>query len=309
MDSQDERRKYLSPHLECPSPNEKGNVTDTKEGFKQQHNDHVQPESDDRWFNNPQFRLKVTKDTRLYVSLMLEDEKVSGQPYVGCGFMVAAAKSRTERFWERPADSDIVAEVNYHGLLPLQREVTQMLVLRKGEKSPGTYLIIPNINDTKEAFKKDEVRKFYLRLFSPDPIDVSELPETIELTVEGTWTEASAGGSRKIEIKEDGNGKKKGDIKDNPSWCKNPQYFLSIKQPTLAKVILRKMGTKKYKNWKIGLTVCRYETVEERKPEKENRREKKNAGHNLQRLIQQTNEFLKPPVLGDVERKLLIDTH
>jgi hypothetical protein len=69
------------------------------------------------------------------------------------------------------------------------------------------------------------------------------------------------------------------------------------------------MGTKKYKNWKIGLTVCRYETIEERKPEKENRREKKNAGHNLQRLIQQTNEFLKPPVLGDVERKLLIDTH
>jgi len=82
---------------------------------------------------------------------------------------------------------------------------------------------------------------------------------------------------------------------------------LSIKQPTLAKVILRKMGVKKYKGWKIGLTVCRYEVAEERKLEKEPRRDKKNAGHNLQRLIQQTSEFLKAPVIGDVERKLLIE--
>lgn len=75
-------------------------------------------------------------------------------------------------------------------------------MLKKGEKSPGVYLIVPNINDTKEAFKKDEVRKFYLRLLTPDPIDVTELPETMEFTVEGSWTEASAGGSRKIELKE-----------------------------------------------------------------------------------------------------------
>ena len=97
--------------------------------------------------------------------------------------MIASTKSRTERFWERPAEADIVAEVNYHSQLPLQREVTQMIVLKKGEKSPGTYIIIPNINDTKEAFKKDEVKKFYLRLFTPDSLDVTELPETIELTV------------------------------------------------------------------------------------------------------------------------------
>lgn len=54
-----------------------------------------------------------------------------------------------------------------------------MIVLKKGEKSPGTYIIVPNINDTKEAFKKDEAKKFYLRLFTPDSLDVTELPETI----------------------------------------------------------------------------------------------------------------------------------
>jgi len=35
--------------------------------------------------------------------------------------MIAAARSRTERFWERPPDSDIIAEVNYNGQLPPQR--------------------------------------------------------------------------------------------------------------------------------------------------------------------------------------------
>lgn len=73
----------------------------------------------------------------------------------------------------------------------------------------------------------------------------------------------TAGGSRKIEIKEDGNGKKKGDIKDNPNWCKNPQYFLTLTQPTMLKIILRR-GAKKQKNWKIGMTICRYDGCEEK---------------------------------------------
>ena len=114
---------------------------------------------------------------------MLEDEKLSNQPYIPCGFMIASAKSRTERFWERPQDPEIIAEVNYHSQVPLQREITQMFVLKKGEKSSGIFIIVPNINDTKESFKKDEVRKFYLRLFTHDSIDVTELPETIEFSV------------------------------------------------------------------------------------------------------------------------------
>jgi calpain len=35
--------------------------------------EHIQFESDDRWFNNPQFKIKVNKDTKLYISLMQED--------------------------------------------------------------------------------------------------------------------------------------------------------------------------------------------------------------------------------------------
>lgn len=100
----------------CPITLDKG--TETKEGFK---NEHLQPESDDKWFNNPQFRIKIQKDTKIYISLMLEDESLSGQSYVSCGYMISTSKSKNERFWERPAETDIVAEVNYNSHLPLQR--------------------------------------------------------------------------------------------------------------------------------------------------------------------------------------------
>ena len=82
-------------------------------------------------------------------------------------------------------------------------------------------------------------------------------------------------------------GKKKGDIKDNPNWCKNPQYFLSLEKPTMLKIILRKTGFKKFKGWKIGQTICRYQRVEEKKIQK-NEKKDKNIG-NLQRLLQQTS--------------------
>ena len=73
-------------------------------------------------------------------------------------------------------------------------------------------MVIPNIvMDAKE--KKEESRKFYLRLFSPDAIDVTQMAETLETTIEGQWTESSAGGSRRIEVKEEGANKKKGEMK------------------------------------------------------------------------------------------------
>lgn len=74
-------------------------------------------QSDDRWFNNPQFRIKVTKDTKIYISLMQEDEKICGQPYAPVSFMIATTKSRSERIWERPPEADIIAEVNATGAI------------------------------------------------------------------------------------------------------------------------------------------------------------------------------------------------
>ena len=50
------------------------------------------------------------------------------------------------------------------------------------------------------------------------------MPETLEFPIEGSWTERSAGGRRRI------------DDTNNPNWCRNPQYFLNLTVPTNLKV-------------------------------------------------------------------------
>ena len=37
-----------------------------------------------------------------------------------------------------------------------------------------------------------------MRIFTSEAIDIVEMPETLETTVEGQWTDNSAGGRRKI---------------------------------------------------------------------------------------------------------------
>jgi hypothetical protein len=52
------------------------------------------------------------------------------------------------------------------------------------------------------------------------------MPETLEISMAGQWGESNAGGRRKLE-----------GMRSNPGWCRNPQYFLNLKQQTNLKVI------------------------------------------------------------------------
>lgn len=125
------------------------------------------------------------------------------------------------------------------------REVVTQVTLKKFEgKNYGYYIIVPNAMTEN---KKEEQRHFWLRIFASEKIDVVEMPETIDTTVEGAWTDESAGGKRRI----------KG--KDNPYWCSNPQYFLNLKKPTHLKIILKKIGNiRKTRGVKIGLTIMKF---------------------------------------------------
>jgi hypothetical protein len=70
-----------------------------------------------------------------------------------------------------------------------KREITEVLTLKRQEgKNYGIYMIIPNIVDIKEGVKKDDKRIFYMRLFASESIDIVEMPETMETTVDGQWT-------------------------------------------------------------------------------------------------------------------------
>lgn len=204
----------------------------------------VQNDTNDRWFNNPQFRISVTKKTNIIFSLMQEDEKVSKRPYIPVNFLVVRVKSKRDRLWEINK-SDIVLEAS-EGLQRFgQREITKTCWLTpEFEKKPVHYMIIPNTETTQN--KKDEERPFFLRVFSSDPIDLVQLPDTIEQQFQGKWGPNTCGGKR---IDEKG--------KENQFWCKNPQYFLNITRPTHLKIILKKKGGRRVKGVPIGIVVTK----------------------------------------------------
>jgi hypothetical protein len=52
-------------------------------------------------------------------------------PYIPCNFMVINTKSRTERIWERPYDSDIIVQSNPTGLIEDKREITEVVTLKR----------------------------------------------------------------------------------------------------------------------------------------------------------------------------------
>ena len=134
-------------------------------------------DTNDRWFNNPQFRISVTKRTNMIISLMQEDEKISKRPYIPVNFIVVRVKSKRDRLWEVDKD-DIVLSAAEGGQRFEQREITRTIWLNpQHDKKNVHYIIIPN---TEVENKKEEERPFFLRIFASEQIDVVQLPNTIE---------------------------------------------------------------------------------------------------------------------------------
>ena len=171
--------------------------------------EHVRNDTNDRWFNNPQFRLSVSKKTQIYISLMQEDEKISKKSYAPVNFLVVRSRARRERLWEVDKDDIVMEAADGIQRFP-QREVTKTAwLLPIHEKKNVHYFIVPNLETDA---KKDEERKFILRIFTSESIDLVSMPRTIEKTFSGKWTPQTAGGRR---VNDNG--------QDNQFWCRNPQ--------------------------------------------------------------------------------------
>lgn len=69
----------------------------------------IKVDTNDKWFNNPQFRISVSKKTNLIISLMQEDEKISKRSYIPVNFLVVRVKSKRDRLWEIN-QNDIILE-------------------------------------------------------------------------------------------------------------------------------------------------------------------------------------------------------
>lgn len=62
------------------------------------------------------------------------------------------------------------------------------------EKKPVHYMIIPNTEAAQS--KSEDIRPFFLRVFSSEVIDLVQLPNTIEQQFKGNWDKNCAGGRR-----------------------------------------------------------------------------------------------------------------
>lgn len=60
----------------------------------------MQLDTDDKWFNNPQYRLTVYKKTQVIISLMQEDVNITKKPYIPVNFIVVRVKSKRDRLWQ-----------------------------------------------------------------------------------------------------------------------------------------------------------------------------------------------------------------
>lgn len=202
-------------------------------------------DTNDKWFNNPQYRLSVKKKTTVIISLMQEDTSVvsNKKEYIAVNFMVVRVRSKKDRLWEVRKEDIVLQAGEDENRLP-QREITETLTLTEiHDKKPCHYIIVPNATNI-SSVKKDG-RLFFLRIFASEHVDLVELPQTIETAKKGEWVKASAGG-RRIE-----------NATENQFWCKNPQYFLNITRPTHIKIILKKLAYKKTKQFNCGITITK----------------------------------------------------
>jgi len=192
----------------------------------------VHLDTNDKWFNNPQYRLSVTKKTQVIISLMQEDLALSKKAYIPVNFLVVRVKSKRDRLWEVDRD-----DIEYEAATGLQRfkqrEITCTLWLNPTyNNKPVHYIIIPNIEA--DPVRQSDERPFFLRLFGSEPVDLVELPRTIEQSFTSKWDRMTAGGRRTLD-----NGR------ENQFWCRNPQYFLNMTKPSHLKIILRKKKGKR----------------------------------------------------------------
>ena len=68
----------------------------------------TQLDTDEKWFNNPQYRLTVHKRTQVIISLMQEDINISKKPYIPVNFVLLRVKSKRDRLWQIDRESIVL---------------------------------------------------------------------------------------------------------------------------------------------------------------------------------------------------------
>lgn len=245
----------------------------------------ILPESDDRWFLNPQYKLEIKPNTKLIISLMQEDERLSGQAYQNCNFMIMLCSGKYTRVWELKEENIIKTAVSitsdssneYSGQVPNREIVAQVdyneilrkLAIKKKKKVLTRQdVIYINLIPYIEFTNKYEIEKngphgrifkplyydgiYYLRLFSSEPIKICELPRPYEVCLDQKWNNDNSGGRRFISDNTSSN-----KLIENPFWPINPQFLIRFDSKTSIKLIIRKTNGTFNSESKVGMMITK----------------------------------------------------
>ena len=136
-------------------------------------------DGDPRWFNNPQYRLVVEKETECYISLMQKDRRVlrHGDTHYSIGFVVLKQKKSDKgRIWEQNIKHTVTdsSKSHFSGLMP-RREVAKASILL----SPlYHYVIVPYTREWGVEMP------YTMRIFTRQEMKVEALPELFSKTYE-----------------------------------------------------------------------------------------------------------------------------
>jgi len=215
--------------------------------------DHVgwfhRQDGDPHWFNNPQYRIEVTKRRRLdlLVSLMQTDRRMAGKgENVAVSFVIVRKPHNWKsRIWELDP-SEVVGDAsksNFSTRFP-QREISKGKIILLPKYS---YFLIPF------TITKDVQVPYILRLFTEGELDITPVPETHSIIKRGTW-------SMKGESDTAGGPLLSSSGKTNSSWCQNPQFALFIPSHRSArstvKVVVKRIHERSRKGGSAKVGVC-----------------------------------------------------
>lgn len=303
----------------------------------------TQMDSDDSWFNNPQYRVKVSKKTKLHISLIQQDNTASGEErsYTSVDFYVIQNLSGLQRVWEFPADPKIVLHANQDFVkketteskqntkhmsavdqkqlllstqipdaetlnttdVKAKRELCRSVVLRPPEGKK--YGCYNIVVNLIKLKKKASKVPYFLKVIADNELIIEKLPDTLEQTINGSWDVKTAGGPYYPNPH---------DLTINPNWTLNPQYLLTFTEPTYVKIVLTKTGknAKKTKNSRIGLSYTYAAINNKNVSYYENDRIKKpqkfedKKEETKAKVLDKALGFLKIPFLTRFERKIRV---
>lgn len=275
-------------------------------------------DTDDCFFLNPQYKLEIKQGTKLIISLMQEDQKMSNNAYIKCNFMVVLSKGRHSRVWD-VKQSNIIKTALDEKDDGIRREIVMLLdyneIIRRynnknSKKISKTDKVQVNLIPYMEYTAKYEIdrkgnqrffhpyypeAKYWLRIFSSEDIYIAELKKPYETSIGGSWIKDTTSGGPRFILQ-------KNKYIENPYWVVNPQYLLKFQGNIRTKIILRKQGGHfANEETNVGILITKPKYFED---DKNQLKEAKNKARQtiekekvklepIQRVIKSTNKILK----------------